>query len=280
MNPWEKLKKPMLVREIEDAVFKRVASAASSISYSKSPIYTARKREIIRINTFVKSLTAYLNRCFEVAKAYYSAPEFYKALVSLYFSEEEISENYRRLRGILRVVGELSSQYISQIKYSSDDREMSIIRKEALGRLSSIIKRRRDVIEFFRELYIFAHKLPSISFDYPLIVVAGPPNVGKSSLVRLISTAKPEVAEYPFTTKMISLGHFEINGNTIQIMDTPGLLDRPMVERNEIEKQAILALNLVADSVIYMFDPSPFRYYPIDIQLKILSDIELSLIHI
>lgn len=264
----------MLVKEIEEAAFKRASAAALSTPYAKSPIYTAKRRETARIATFVKSLTDYLNRCIDVAKTYYSAPEFYKQLVSLYFSKEKINENYKRLRGILRLISELSSQYISQIKYTNDNRELSLLRKEALGRLSSIIKRRRDVIEFFRDIYVFAHKLPSISPDLPLIVVAGPPNVGKSSLVRIISTAKPKVAEYPFTTKTISVGHFKIDNNIIQIMDTPGLLDRPMEERNEIEKQAILALNLMADSVIYMFDPSPFRYYPIDIQLKILLDIE------
>jgi nucleolar GTP-binding protein len=108
----------------------------------------------------------------------------------------------------------------------------------------------------------------------PLIVVAGPPNVGKSSLVRALSSAEPEVAEYPFTTKNISLGHFKVDGYTVQIMDTPGLLDRPMDERNEIERQAILALKLVANIVIYLFDPSPFRYYPIENQLRILEDIK------
>jgi nucleolar GTP-binding protein len=151
---------------------------------------------------------------------------------------------------------------------------MAKYRKEALARMMSVVKRRPNLIQFFIEIHRFASRLPSISKETPLVIVGGPPNVGKSSLVREISTAHPEVAEYPFTTKKISLGHVTMNRHVIQIMDTPGLLDRPMNERNPIEKQAILAIRHLADILIFMFDPSPMRYYPIEKQIHILNEIE------
>jgi len=274
MNPFERLKPPPKLKDIEDAAFRRASKAASSISYAKSPVYTARRREIARINALSDAVIAAVERCLEVAKAYMSAHEFYREVVSLYYKKDEIIENYRRLRGLIRVINNLRSYYVAQIKAASDDREMAEIRREAMGRIASVLKRRGDLIEYFREMHRFARGLPSIAFDSPLVVVAGPPNAGKSSLVRAISTAEPEVAEYPFTTKTLSIGHFTIDGHVVQIMDTPGLLDRPMEERNEIEKQAILALSLVADAMIYLFDPSPFMYYPLEVQARILREIE------
>lgn len=35
----------------------------------------------------------------------------------------------------------------------------------------------------------------------------GAPNVGKSSIIRAVSTGTPEVNSYPFTTRGMSLGH-------------------------------------------------------------------------
>ena len=40
------------------------------------------------------------------------------------------------------------------------------------------------------------------------------------------------------------------------MVDTPGLLDRPMVERNDIEMQAIAALENVGSIAVYLMDPS------------------------
>ena len=40
------------------------------------------------------------------------------------------------------------------------------------------------------------------------------------------------------------------------MVDTPGLLDRPMTERNKIEMQAIAALENVGDIVLFLIDPS------------------------
>ena len=38
----------------------------------------------------------------------------------------------------------------------------------------------------------------------------GVPNVGKSTIVRSISSATPEVNNYPFTTRGMTLGHVEV----------------------------------------------------------------------
>ena len=46
-----------------------------------------------------------------------------------------------------------------------------------------------------------------MSLDAPTLVLVGAPNVGKSTLVRALSTGAPEVGNYAFTTRGVSLGH-------------------------------------------------------------------------
>lgn len=49
----------------------------------------------------------------------------------------------------------------------------------------------------------------------------GAPNVGKSSLVQLLSSGLPEVQNYPFTTRSIKMGHFYVAGRRHQVTGAP-----------------------------------------------------------
>ena len=54
----------------------------------------------------------------------------------------------------------------------------------------------------------------------------GKPNVGKSSLMRAMTKAKPKVANYPFTTLNPSLGVVDIGyGESYVLADIPGLIE-------------------------------------------------------
>ena len=49
------------------------------------------------------------------------------------------------------------------------------------------------------------------------VALVGAPNVGKSSLVNVLSSGVPEVCDYPFTTRSIKMGHFFIDGHRHQV---------------------------------------------------------------
>lgn len=55
------------------------------------------------------------------------------------------------------------------------------------------------------------------------VVMAGPPNSGKSSLMRALTNAKPEVADYPFTTRTPQAGIMVYQNVRIQLVDVPPL---------------------------------------------------------
>jgi GTP-binding protein len=54
--------------------------------------------------------------------------------------------------------------------------------------------------------------------------LVGFPSAGKSSLISVLSAAKPKIADYPFTTLVPNLGVVRIDDQTFTIADVPGLI--------------------------------------------------------
>ncbi len=199
-------------------------------------------------------------------------PAFYRELVDVLLDVGRLKKHLAALDWAADKVREITRLYRGRIGRATGS-SIAELRREAYGRFSSIVKQIGPDLEALVDARKALRRVPEVDPSIPTIVVAGYPNVGKSSFVRAASTGRPKVADYPFTTKGVSLGHFDRGVHRYQILDTPGLLDRPMDQRNKMERQAIAALAHLANGVLFLLDPTETCGYPLDDQRRLLEEV-------
>ena len=201
---------------------------------------------------------------------------FYRDILTLFVDEASYRHAVARIAHASKAISSIAKDALTRIRIASDYQEVRRARKMYIARIIDLLNDLSGELNLLAETAKWLRKLPAIDPSKFTIVVAGAPNVGKSSFVRCVSTAKPEVADYPFTTKQITVGHIDLMGVKVQIIDTPGLLDRPLSERNKIELQAILALRHLANIIIFLVDPTPHSGFGLSTQARILGEIRES----
>jgi nucleolar GTP-binding protein len=197
---------------------------------------------------------------------------FYYELADALVDVNELRKSLSEVGWASRKTKEIGREYQRRLQTDADTARKH--RKQAFARLADIVEEVEEDLLRVGDARDQLKTLPDIDPDEPAIVVAGYPNVGKSTFVNGVTNARHETATYPFTTKGIGVGHLTRDHVRYQLVDTPGLLDRPPEERNEIESQAASALTHLADCVLVFLDASGECGYPLDDQLALLDEIE------
>ena len=98
--------------------------------------------------------------------------------------------------------------------------------------MAGIIKRLKDPLAYLEQVRQHMARLPSIEVNTRTLILAGYPNVGKSSFMNKVTRADVDVQPYAFTTKSLFVGHMDYKYLRWQVIDTPGILDHPLEEMN------------------------------------------------
>jgi small GTP-binding protein len=128
----------------------------------------------------------------------------------------------------------------------------TIPKHKATEKMQAQIK--RQISRLRKELQSAARKGPARKEFYRIdkegagqVLLVGPPNSGKSMLLRSVSKAEPEVAEYPFTTRMPLPGMARWENIQVQLIDMP-----PITE--ETAQPWMFAMMRMADGLLLVFD--------------------------
>jgi nucleolar GTP-binding protein len=160
------------------------------------------------------------------------------------------------------------------LKYGQSLFQCKQLKRAALGRMATICKRLKDPLVYLEQVRQHLGRLPSIDPNTRTLVIAGFPNVGKSSFLKSISRADVEVQPYAFTTKSLYVGHFDYKMLRFQAVDTPGILDHALEEMNTIEHQSICAIAHLRAHILYFMDLSEQCGYSVASQIALFNNIK------
>jgi nucleolar GTP-binding protein len=252
-----------------DKAFGRAAKATAT-----GPDRVARARNLAaaRVRIAGQAIDSTLRGIVKGFPSLNHLPPFYRELVDLLVDEDRLKKHLGAVDWAAERTRAIARDYRRRIG-RAEGKSIGELRGEAYGRLSSVVKQVSTDLDALLEARRALRRIPEIDPAARTIVVAGYPNVGKSSFVRAVSSGRPKIADYPFTTKRVSIGHLDRGLERFQILDTPGLLDRPMEKRNAMERQAISALSHVADGILFLLDPTETCGYPIDEQRRLLEEV-------
>ncbi len=172
------------------------------------------------------------------------------------------------------LIDNVANDYVKLLKFGDSLYRCKQLKRAALGRMATIMKRQKDTLIYLEQVRQHLSRLPSIDPNTRTLLVCGYPNVGKSSFMNKLTRADVDVQPYAFTTKSLFVGHMDYKYLRWQVIDTPGILDKPLEERNTIEMQSITALAHLRASVLFFLDISESCGYTITQQISLFNSIK------
>lgn len=153
----------------------------------------------------------------------------------------EVEKKYREARTLQEKIAILKELLAIIPKHKGTEK----LQAELKTKISRLQKEAREKPKTARRDSLFHPKREGAA----QVVIIGPPNSGKSKLLSSLTRAIPEVAPYPFTTQIPSVGMMDFEDIKIQMVDTP-----PITEEHIAYWQIDIIRN--ADLVLLVVDAS------------------------
>ncbi|EIN11211.1 GTP binding protein 4 [Punctularia strigosozonata HHB-11173 SS5] len=199
---------------------------------------------------------------------------FLSSLMNVLYDKNHYKLALGQLRTARHLIDQVAKDYVRLLKFGDSLYRCKQLKKAALGRMATIMKRQKDPLAYLEQVRQHISRLPAIDPFARTLLICGYPNVGKSSFINKVTRADVDVQPYAFTTKSLFVGHLDYRYLRWQVIDTPGILDHPLEDMNTIEMQSITALAHLKSCVLYFMDLSEQCGYTVEAQCQLYHSIK------
>ncbi|ORX85722.1 GTP binding protein 4 [Anaeromyces robustus] len=199
---------------------------------------------------------------------------FYADLMNVLYDRDHYKLALAQINTARHLIEQIAKDYVRLLKFADSLYRCKQLKKAALGRMATVMKRQKDSLAYLEQVRQHLARLPSIDPNTRTLLICGTPNVGKSSFMNKVTRTEVEVQPYAFTTKSLFVGHMDYKYLRWQVIDTPGILDHALEQRNTIEMQSITALAHLKACVLFFMDLSGQCGYSIKEQSNLFHSIK------
>ncbi|ORD99206.1 NOG1 [Hepatospora eriocheir] len=230
----------------------------------KTPTIIRKHFEIVRIRKFYNKKIKFASdefcaRLDEIVKDFPVLEDmhpFYSDLISVLYDRDQYKIALGKINTCKSKIIGIEKNSLKMIKFADTLYRCKCLKRAGLGQMVTNVSKLKDELKYLEEVRMHLQRLPTIDPYSRTLIVAGFPNVGKSSYISTITNCKTEVQPYEFTTQALYCGHFTYSDLSYQIIDTPGILDRPLDSRSKIEMLSITALAHLKSCILFFIDVS------------------------
>ncbi|KAL0808221.1 hypothetical protein Bca101_100713 [Brassica carinata] len=164
-----------------------------------------------------------------------------RSLIELTLGDGNYEEVLGKVDALRKKVLSVGKEHASLCAKALSKREAEDRLSEGVEKLELVFQQQGIAVDDLLSIAKVLRAMPVVDLEMPTLCLVGAPNVGKSSLVRILSTGKPEICNYPFTTRGILMGHVILNYQRFQ-------------DRNNLEKLTLAVLTHLPTAVLYVHD--------------------------
>ncbi|KAF7107375.1 hypothetical protein CFC21_108007 [Triticum aestivum] len=177
---------------------------------------------------------------------------FYGDLLHVLYNKDHYKLALGQINTARNIIAKISKDYLRLLKYGDTLYRCKCLKVAALGRMCTVLKRISPSLAYLEQ--IRQHMA--------------------SSFMNKVTRADVDVQPYAFTTKSLFVGHADYKYLRYQVIDTPGILDRPFEDRNIIEMCSITAVAHLRAAVLFFLDISGSCGYTIAQQAALFHSIK------
>ena len=261
------------VSDLIDSILSKTQSKTPTVTHPGYKITRIRKFYMRKVRFTEDSITEKLESITKNFPKLDDIHPFYADMINILYDKDHYKLALGTVNTAKNICQKIASDYVKLLKYGDSLYRCKQLKVAALGRMMTTLKKLGASFNYLEEVRKHLSRFPSIDPTERTLILAGFPNVGKSSFMNKITYADSEVQAYHFTTQSLFVGHTYYKNIRWQVIDTPGILDRALEQRNIIEMQTITALAHLDACIIYFVDVSENCGYSIAQQVSLFDSI-------
>ena len=259
--------------ELIDTVLSRTQSKTPTVTHPGYKITRIRKFYMRKVRFTEDTIVEKLDGILKGFPKLDDIHPFYADMINILYDKDHYKLALGTVNTAKNICQKLAGDYVKLLKYGDSLYRCKQLKIAALGRMMTTLKKLSSSFNYLEEVRKHLSRFPSIDPTERTLILAGFPNVGKSSFMNKITYADSEVQAYHFTTQSLFVGHTYYKNIRWQVIDTPGILDRTLEQRNIIEMQTITALAHLDACILYFIDVSENCGYSISQQVSLFDSI-------